>query len=242
MGKIRCDHYAKYESENLDKKFDERLENEKAQDESSIKITYLNVRSFPPHYKDVKQDPTLMKSDVICLGETWLEEGFPDIPLDGFNGTSDIKPKGQGRGKGLSLYTKLQGSVKTFTSVNGNASAILQRSEKLHIICLYLSGNFDWQELREVFDLWICGDKPTVILGDCNWDYQLNHPMKTYLINKGFLQCMTRATHEQGNKIDHLYICPMVQELSYKIVHQSVHFSDQDIIGINIKQNCINYL
>ena len=176
-----------------------------------------------------------MKADIFGLGETWSEEGYPEQVFDNFSSFSDLKPKGLGRGKGLSVYSRLGTSFRKFSSASGKVSAILKRLKKVHIIFLYLSMNFNWEELKSVFNDWICDDKPTVIIGDCNWHSDHIHPMKTFLENRGYLQCMTRSTHEKGYKIDHLYICPLVQNLTYKIVQQSIHYSDHDIIGIKIK-------
>ena len=73
----------------------------------------------------------------------------------------------------------------------------------------------------------------TIIMGDVNWHFDENHPMKTYMEIKGFHQCISRATHQGGHKIDHLYVSSSMREnFNFRILHQAVHFSDHDLIGL----------
>ena len=232
--KIKCHPDAKATSDKLYQLYAERMEAEKVLDQSSFIVSYVNVRSKQAHYADVKIDPILMRSHVFALGETWSEEDYPENGFDNFTEYSDVKPKGQGRGKGLSAYSSVNCNFRKYSCPNNTASAIFLMTEKLNIIFLYLSGKFEWDGLKYTLDEWICDDKPTVIMGDCNWHFGDSHSMKTYLKDKGYSQLISRATQQEGNIIDHLYICPMAQRFSYKIVHQGVYYSDHDIIGIKI--------
>ena len=38
-----------------------------------MKISSLNCRSLKKHQEDIMSDAVLLKSDIICLQETWLE-------------------------------------------------------------------------------------------------------------------------------------------------------------------------
>ena len=49
------------------------------EDTDSLKISSLNCRSLRKHHQDMISDAVLLKSDVICLQETWLED---DLILD----------------------------------------------------------------------------------------------------------------------------------------------------------------
>ena len=46
---------------------------EKEQDDT-IKISSLNCRSLMKHFLDICTDSNLLKSDILCLQETWLED------------------------------------------------------------------------------------------------------------------------------------------------------------------------
>ena len=41
-----------------------------------IKICSLNCRSLKKHHEDIAKDDLLMKSDIICLNETWEESDY----------------------------------------------------------------------------------------------------------------------------------------------------------------------
>ena len=38
---------------------------------SHLKISHLNIRSLRKHIDDLRYDPTILGSNVICLSETW---------------------------------------------------------------------------------------------------------------------------------------------------------------------------
>ncbi|CAB4027366.1 Hypothetical predicted protein, partial [Paramuricea clavata] len=41
---------------------------------SHLKISHLNIRSLRKHIDDLRYDPTILGSNVICLSETWLSD------------------------------------------------------------------------------------------------------------------------------------------------------------------------
>ena len=51
-------------------------------DDDVLKIYSLNCRSLSKHYEDIITDPLIMKSDIICLQETWLEDEQPTEHLE----------------------------------------------------------------------------------------------------------------------------------------------------------------
>lgn len=230
---IKCNSLAKIKTREIDKMFDEKLKLEQEEFETSTTISYLNVRSIQAlshHIQDVLKEPYLMKSDVFALGETWLSEG-EERALVGFHDAYNSS----GRGKGLAVYSKESIDSQKFTSKDGTACAILVKIKSMNVIFLYLSQNFDWPELQLTLAFWITSKTPTVILGDVNWHFDNNHPMKIYLEKRGFQQCIERSTHEGGHKIDHLYLSSSVcEKFTFKVLHQSVHFSDHDVIGIQL--------
>ena len=63
-----------------------------------------------------------------------------------------------------------------------------------------------------------------------NWHYPDDHPMKNYLDLKDFTQLISRATHEKGRCIDHLYVSSHYSEDEVGFKQQSVPYSDHDLI------------
>ena len=70
-----------------------------------VKVCSLNTRSLRKHVEDVRRDPVLLKSHILCLQETWLEVGEEQdgrFQLDGYRAHFTC----EGRGKGLAVYIK----------------------------------------------------------------------------------------------------------------------------------------
>ena len=67
-----------------------------------LKITSLNCRSLKKHFEDILADSILLKSDVISLQETWLDENdcLDDFKLPDY----ELHVIRAGRGRGISTY------------------------------------------------------------------------------------------------------------------------------------------
>ena len=65
---------------------------------------------------------------------------------------------------------------------------------------------------------WIGGEAPKIL----------------YLLSACLIKLMTRATHVEGNIIDHVYVNQHFPKKSLKVSQQSVPFSDHDVISVSI--------
>ena len=77
VDQIKCDQAALAESKRLLKIFDDSQKEEMENRAGYWKISYVNVRSMKAvdgHREDIRTDNFLMDSDMIGLGETWLEK------------------------------------------------------------------------------------------------------------------------------------------------------------------------
>ena len=112
-------------------------------------VSYLNVRRLLPHLVDVKTDPTLKKSDIMVLGETWLKP-HATAQIGGFDA---IELKYEEAGKGLSAYVKNKYSPIQYQKFeNEKFSAILVKTSPIDILFVYLSNGFDWMELKKILE------------------------------------------------------------------------------------------
>ena len=226
---IKCLPDAKLETERLIAIGQRREAIEHELYESSTAIGSLNVRSLRAHLEDVVTDPFLMKCDIIGLCETWLHDGEePEIP--NFNG---IFVNYSGRGKGIAVFTRTPLDYEVLK--DDEASAVLVKQEKLDVLFLYLSKDFDWNTVCDFFNKVICPEKPTVIMGDVNWHYPDpvrpdNQAMKNYFQMRGFNQLIRRATHDKGRCIDHLYTSNHFSDEEVSVKQQSTYYSDHDMI------------
>ena len=222
---IQCSPAALKEAKRITQLVTERQLATIKQQSKSLKISCLNIRSFSKHIKDIKCLRSLMDSDLIGLCETWTHPGF-HYDLDGFN-SSFINV---GRGKGLAVFTKVLNS-STHSHQNESFSAMLVNTSGLNCIFLYISKGFNPTQLFDLLDNWIdC--TPTLILGDVNWHWSDQNPMKTYLLNKNFTQLVKRSTHEEGHILDHAYVSANL--LTAQITQYAVLFSDHDVITVTL--------
>merc|ERR1712020_654410 len=106
---------------------------------AGLKICSLNVKSLRCHIEDVKSDPVLLQSDIICLQEIWLnpgEEEGEQYQLPGFHGNFTCV----GPGKGVAVYVKDKITSYSYTDTNEPLLQLGKISlDDLDIITIYRS-------------------------------------------------------------------------------------------------------
>ena len=163
-----------------------------------LKVCSFNTLSLRKHIEDIKSDPILLQSQVLCLQETWLEDGEEEdgrYQLEGFTGYFTSV----GRGKGLAVYVREEveiGRVNKFAEPNIQLTKITM--SQLDIVTLYRS-----QEeplFRAVYFLqnYINPKKDTLVIGDVNYDANKENELSKYLDREGFTQLVTLPTHIRG--------------------------------------------
>ena len=173
--KIKCNEASLLEAQRIDGISAERLQKRKELEDMSLIVSYINGRSMREHYADIILDPYLMKSHILGVGETWLHEE-EEVCIKDFTG-SFIN---SGRGKGLAVFHK--GKLETEQLKTNRSSIIITRHNLVDVIFMYLSQDFDWEEVEDFLEKVICFEKPCIVLGDMNWHYPDHHPMKEFFI------------------------------------------------------------
>ena len=140
-------------------------------------------------------DKCLLKSDLIVLTETWLEQG-ENVNNDYDLTNYEANFNNVGRGRGIASY--FNNKFKHTQNVNfGGFSISKVESDKLDIIGIYRSQEGNVQHLIEQLEALIKETKTTVIGGDINI-CALSHP-QNYVTESlkamGFKQIVTRSTH-----------------------------------------------
>ena len=225
---IKCSKDALAESKRLEKIVHERKAGE-IMDENSVLVGYLNVQSLPAHFEDFKCLLGVQKLDLVVLGETWLHPG-QKYELDGWESTFE----NGGKGKGLAVYSRL-GKSNTVSHTEEKVSVAKVTNRGVDYIFLYLSNGFEWILVHQILEDLIDSVQPTVVMGDVNWDWDSNKPMKSYFLKRGFSQKIKSPTHEDGNILDHLYLSKHFEKMTFEVKQQSVYFSDHDLITLYIK-------
>ena len=119
------------ESKRLDHLFNIMKDEEESSFDNCFTISYLNINRIKPHLADLKCDDMFMRSDVIALGETWLQpDEIVSFEDKGFSGAQiNI-----GNGKGIMAFAKHKYEKKMTTYFCNSFCAIFMETEKLDIV------------------------------------------------------------------------------------------------------------
>ena len=160
--------------------------------------------------EDIRSDPVLLQSDILCLQETWLEDGEEideRYQLEGFTGHFESV----GRGKGLVVYVKseLKGVISICKTREPNIQMIKIEMGKLDIIAIYRSQEEPLHRATHYLKNLVNPEKDTLVVGDVNFGaYEVNK-MSNYLAREGFSQLVTLPTHIRGGIYIYLLISIM---------------------------------
>jgi hypothetical protein len=231
--KIKCSPAAKLASEDL---FQRALNNPANadswhQNSGQLKVSLLNIRSLKAHLEDIVKDFVIMKSDIICLTETWMlpeeQEGFK---LPGFN----MYHVTGGRGKGVAVCVKED--ITTADVKVASQSQFLQhlgiQLEDLSINVMYRSKECSKQCLEDRLETCMTSGR-LLVVGD------FNHPVTSSAYKSSIgkvnhdlqlTQHVKEPTHEAGNIID--LILANFEIPSENIFHHHPYYSDHNAICV----------
>ena len=122
-------------------------------------------------HKDISNDNTLLKSDILMLQETWLLQGeIMNYQIPGY----EIHYNNIGPGKGIAVYYKKE----IFQHVADISQDQMQLSKfqttEMDIITIYRSERGNSVELLNNITSLISHERPTAICGDFNICYNAN--------------------------------------------------------------------
>ena len=105
------------------------------ENKNQLKISSLNCRSLRKHHDDISTDENLLKSDIICLQETWLEDDTitDDLEIPNY----DLHLNSSGRGKGIAIYFKKKHFRHKCDIKKGNMQLSKFTSNHLDIVTIY---------------------------------------------------------------------------------------------------------
>jgi hypothetical protein len=176
------------------------------QNDELIKMSFLNCHSLLDKLVDIQSDSMLLKSDIICLSETWLK-------TDKFKETLNLenyclKLNSVSNGKGLATYFKPE-IFNHEKDIKLESMQLSKFSANNHdVISVYKSKEGNEREFTSHLKSLLSVGKVTVISGDfniCLADRKMNQISST-LQTLGFKQLVNEATHIEGGHLDHIYI------------------------------------
>ena len=163
-----------------------------------LKVCSFNTISLRKHMEDVRSDPILLQSDVLCLQETWLEDGEEKderYQLEGFNGHFISV----GRGKGLAVYIKREVKIRSINKF-GEPNIQIMKIElrNFDVIAIYRSQEEPLFRATHHLRNFVNPDKDTMVIGDVNYGANEKNDLSRYLVREGFTQLVTLPTHIRG--------------------------------------------
>ena len=163
-----------------------------------LKVCSFNTISLRKHMEDVRSDPVLLQSDVLCLQETWLEEGEEideRYQMEGFRGHF----VSVGRGKGLAVYVKREVKIRSISKlVEPNIQMMKIELRNLDVISIYRSQSESLFRATHHLRNFVKPDKDTIVIGDLNYGANEVNDFSRYLVREGFTQLVTLPTHIRG--------------------------------------------
>ena len=202
----------------------------------TLKITSLNCRSLKKHYEDILCDAAMLKSDIICLQETWIEndDTTEDLNIPNYN----LYLNSKGKGKGVAAYCK-NGTFRHETNIKDENMQISKfSSSTVDVIVIYRSQMGHYRQLNQFLEAIIDRQKPQLVIGDFNFCYLENplHQTKTFLEKNKFSQLIKEPTHIEGHVLDQAYLRDVEGKLHCSAELHSKYYSDHKGLAIMIKK------
>ena len=203
----------------------------------SLKIATLNCHSLADKISDIKVDPILLLSDILCLSETWLKnEDQEGLKLPGYR----LQLNSSGQGTGIATYF-VEEKVEFVQDVKRPRMQMTKfRASEIDIISVYRSSDGELKDMVDTLKAIITQKQTTIILGDfnlCMIDDKTNG-VTQYLEEEGFSQHVFEATHLLGGHIDHVYSNHDQAIYTLDIILYSPYYTcrDHDAVLVTIKK------
>ena len=197
----------------------------------------LNVSSLSKHYVDLKDDMFAIRSDHVCIVETWIDPDKENIARYNIPDRS-FKHASYGKGKGCAIYSR------TSKSTSNEEMIIMEKYQVLsfidgqcQLLLVYLSSRChekDFDEIADALPRMFVSGKKVLITGDFNFDKSSKNALTRQLEKHDFVQLITTPTHDDGRTIDHCYVQKDF-EAEVEIELYSPYYSDHDALCINLK-------
>ena len=194
----------------------------------SLKVCSFNIRSINEHINDLKADPIIKFSDIICLSETWLtnDRDLQAFKLHGYA----LHLNSVGHGKGLAVYYN-EMIFQHDADIRKPLYQITKMgSADIDVIAVYRSSGGNKMEVLESIKSLIVDTKSTMICGDFNFCtvQEKNSSFVKVLNDMGFEERVQVATHIKGGHIDHVYFRSPRQNLSLEVLLYSPYYPTKD--------------
>ena len=204
----------------------------------SINVASLNCMGLRAHHQDMLADVKLMKADVLQLSETSLttESNLEALQFPGFKSYHTVVANGKGISSYYKETTVPNHQMEDFKGADFQVSVL--SLPRVDCINVYRSSTASLVVTADAILERIKDDQPTLIMGDFNvcTVKQPNNSITRRLLDLGFSQLMTDATHIRGGHIDHIYwrdsVVPAFKDPV--VERYSPYYSDHDCLLVTL--------
>ena len=205
-------------------------------DSNALKVSSINCRSLKKHYEDILYDSLLLKSDIICIQETWLDndEETEDFKIPNY----ELHLNSKGNGKGIAAYYKKEEFTPSTTIKKDNIQISKFCSSVLDVIVLYRSQSASYLEVNDYIDTTLDPRKNQLIIGDFNFCFinDSSNATSEYLRRQNFRQLVHEPTHIGGHLLDQAYFREICGAVECSVEVQSKYFTDHRGLAIIVKK------
>ena len=149
----------------------------------------------------------------------------------------------RGKGKGVGVFFRRDAEIQVCEEEL--YQFIRFKSSQVTIFCLYVSKGCNFGHLVQSLKNFDFNNKneTTCLIGDLNFDVLSKNDLSRYLSSLNFIQLVNRATHLDGNTLDHVYVTKRMASL-VEVKQHYVYYSDHDGIMVCAKEdaNLKNYV
>ena len=189
-----------------------------------------NIRSMSHNFQSFITTPNVLRSDVLCLQETWLTKlQKPQYDIDGFKKHFNSV----GRGKGIVTYFREKYSFEADIK-NEEYQMTKVSSQTVDIINIYRSRNANSNQFLLDFSQLFDPSQETLVRGDLNicWKSEKGHTILNFLEDQGFEQLVSSPTHMEGRHIDQCFLFNPGNNYTrnFAVRQKSPFFTDHNIL------------
>ena len=186
----------------------------------------------------MQNDQILLCGDILCFSETWIKNDIvqEELKIPGY----ELQLNSIGEGKGIATYFKSEGNYQSIDVKNPTFQFTKLSSLEIDIINVYRSQSANNSNFLDELSTLINKDKTTIICGDfnlCLVKEKLNIVTKS-ILEYGFSQLVTMATHIKGGHINHVYSNHDSKLFEVDVMMHSPYYTshDHDALFITVKR------
>ena len=160
--------------------------------DKGLRICHLNVRSLYGKIDEIRVIVLSSEIDIFCISESFLDDSISNSEIDIPGYDIERRDRPNGRGGGVLMYIKSGTKYKPRPDIGNTSNRVesiwieiisSKRSVSSHLICCIYrppSSNVTYyNEMLDVIEKAMSEDKEVVLLGDLNYNYQLDESLSS---------------------------------------------------------------